>query len=106
MEAEQKERKRPRLPRFKSREEEAEFWDTHDSTEFEWRPARIKIAEKVQHPFSVPLEMHILTRLIDTARAHEVGVGTFAAQLIADGLDRIDAAAGTPAAEKHASEPR
>ena len=26
-----------RLPRFRSIEEEAEFWDTHDSTEFDWR---------------------------------------------------------------------
>lgn len=101
MEAEQKERKRPRLPRFKSREEEAEFWDTHDSTEFEWRPARIKISENVQHTFSVPLEMDVLTRLIDTARAHEVGVGTFAAQLIAEGLDRLDDATVTADNERH-----
>lgn len=50
------------LPRFKSREEEAGFWDTHDSTEFEWRPARIKIAEKVRHTFGVPLEMDVSSR--------------------------------------------
>lgn len=100
MKEEQKERQRPRIPRFKSREEEAEFWDTHDSTEFDWRPTRLRFAEKVQHVFSVPLEIHVLTRLIDTARAHEVGVGAFAAKLISDGLDRLGAEPAPPPNEK------
>lgn len=93
---------RPSIPRFKSREEEAEFWDTHDSTEFEhlWRPVRMKVAERIQHVFSVPLERDVLTRLIETSRVVEVGAGALAAKLIAEGLDRMDATTARAAGKK------
>ena len=37
---------RSRIPDFASLEEEAEFWDTHDSTEFEdeWEPVDLEVA--------------------------------------------------------------
>ena len=84
---------RPRIPQFKSREEEAEFWDTHDFTEFESlrRPARLKVAEKIQNVFSVPLERDVLTRLVETSRSKRINIGALAAQLIAEGLERMDA---------------
>jgi len=93
---------RPRIPRFRSREEEAEFWDTHDSTEFEsfWRPVRMKVAGEIQHVFSVPMDRDLLTRLIDTSRAAGVGAGALAAKLIAEGLDRMAPPSGQPAARK------
>lgn len=89
---------RPRIPRFRSREEEAEFWDTHDSTEFEhlWRPVRMKVAEEIQHVFSVPMERDLLTRLIETSRAAGVGAGVLAAKLIAEGLDRMSPSSAVP----------
>jgi hypothetical protein len=37
-----------KIPRFKSRQEEAEFWDTHDTTEFEdeFVEVHIKVASR------------------------------------------------------------
>lgn len=44
-----------RIPDFASREEEAEFWDTHDITEFldELTPVKVRIAK----PLSVKVEV-------------------------------------------------
>ena len=90
---EQVSKARPRIPRFKSRHEEAEFWDTHDLTEFEslWRPARLKVADRIQHVFMVPLERDVLTRLIETSRKTDMNLNALAARLIAEGLDRMGA---------------
>lgn len=84
---------RSRIPTFKTREEAAEFWDTHDFTEFEseWRPARVKVAEKIQHVLSIPLERDVLTHLIETSRARGIGLDELAARLIAEGLERMRA---------------
>lgn len=91
-----------RIPRLRSYEEEAEFWDTHDSTEFEhlFRPARIKLADHIGHELVVPLERNVLTRLIETSRATGIGIGTLAAKLIADGLDRMDPPKAQASAKK------
>lgn len=82
---------KPRIPRFRSREEEAEFWDTHDSTEFDWRPVRMKVAPDLRHVLGVELESDVLTRLIETSRARGMGLNAFTTQLIVDGLDRMGA---------------
>ncbi|HZU68266.1 MAG TPA: CopG family antitoxin [Ktedonobacteraceae bacterium] len=44
-----------RIPDFASREEEAEFWDTHDFTEFldELTPTKVRVAK----PLSVKVEV-------------------------------------------------
>ena len=90
MTAEQSAGTRTRIPRFRTREEAAEFWDAHDFTEFEdeWRPARLKVAKELRHVLAVPLPREVLTQLIETSRARGVGVTALAAQLIADGLGR------------------
>jgi hypothetical protein len=93
MEKEPKTAQRPRIPRFKSIEEEAEFWDTHDSTEFEhlFRPTRLRFAEKVEHVFSVPLDPPVLDLLIQVAHATGEPSGALAARLITEGLERTGA---------------
>lgn len=90
-----------RTPRFKSYEEEAEFWDTHDSAEFEseLKPTRVKIADKIQHVLMVPLERPVLDRLVATSRAEGAPLTDLAARLIAEGLDRMDAP-GVPSSPK------
>jgi hypothetical protein len=88
---------RTQIPRFKSREEAAAFWDTHDSTEFEseFRPARVTVAEDVQHKLAVPLDRETLTRLVELGRARGVGPATLAAQLIAEGVNLLSTAEAT-----------
>ena len=91
MDKEQSPKPGPRIPRFRSREEEAEFWDTHDSTEFDWRPVRMKVAKDLQHVLGIRIERDLLTRLIDTSRARGVGLNDFTTGLISEGLDRMGA---------------
>ncbi len=95
-------RTRSRLPRFKSIEEEAEFWDTHDSTEFEaeFKPTRVKFADKIEHVLMVPLERDVLDRLVVISRDRGIPVTELAAKFIADGLEGLDGQPGKPAAKK------
>jgi hypothetical protein len=82
-----------RIPRFKTREVAAHFWDTHDLTEFEdqWRTARLKVAEKIQNVLSIDIEGGLLDRLINTSRDRGVGLNELATGLISEGLDRMGA---------------
>lgn len=91
-----------RIPRFRSLEEEAEFWDTHDSTEFEdqFRPTRLRFAADLQHVLGIALDPKLIDRLADSARGHGIGLDKLAAQLIEEGLDRLDAADAAPTAAK------
>lgn len=45
-----KEQKKSRIPEFKSIEEEAEFWDTHDITDFldELEPAEFELSPELR----------------------------------------------------------
>ena len=102
MKDEKSNEKPKRLPRFRSIEEEAEFWDTHDSTEFEhlFRPTRVRFAEHVEHILSVPLDPRVIDRLARMGRESGLGLNKVVAQLIAEGLERLDTAKEKPAAMK------
>jgi len=81
--AEQKDHKRrptkSRIPRFKSIEEEAEFCDTHSTSEFEdeCEPVEnvrfVVTRSQVQKPITVRLPEDILSALSN--QAHEQGIG-------------------------------
>jgi hypothetical protein len=47
-----------RIPEFRSREEEAEFWDTHDVTDYldELRPVRVRATPNLVQGMTVRLE--------------------------------------------------
>lgn len=47
-----------RIPAFHSVEEEAEFWDTHDTTDFddEFGEGTLKISPEFRHVFRLPFE--------------------------------------------------
>ena len=82
-----------RLPRFRSHEEEAEFWDTHDSTEFEhlFRPTRVKVADNLRHVLGIPMEPEVIDRLLHAGRQQGISWTLLAAKLISEGLDRMGA---------------
>jgi hypothetical protein len=64
-----------RIPNFATREEEAEFWDTHDTTDFEdeMKPVKVTFAKNLSEPLSIRLDPDTLAQL--RARAHEKGIG-------------------------------
>lgn len=50
-----REPERGRIPEFKSIQEEAEFWDTHDFTDYQegFTPVRVRFAEKLSEGASL-----------------------------------------------------
>lgn len=87
-----------RLPRFRSVEEEAEFWDAHDSAEFEhlFRPTRVRFAEKVQHVLRVPLDISIIGQLDRIGQTLGIGPSELAAQLIGEGIEKLEVECSPP----------
>jgi len=52
-----------RIPEFKSIEEEAEFWDTHDTTEFEeeFKPVTVRFAKNLSEGLTIRLDPQALS---------------------------------------------
>ena len=96
-----------RIPDFKNREEEAEFWDTHEFTDFldESWPVEIEVSQalrdrveararaEVQNGLIVPLNQEVRDEL--SRRADERGIGPAAlARLWIEERLRAERAAG------------
>jgi hypothetical protein len=54
-----------RIPKFKTYEEEANFWDTHSSEEFsdEFKPVQVKFRRPLRMRLAVPLEQSTIKEL-------------------------------------------
>lgn len=80
-----------RIPVFDSLEEEAEFWDTHDSTEFEeeFTPVDWEISE-VRSRFFLRAEVDraTLRRVRELARGRGLTSDELVGRWVADGLAR------------------
>src|SRR5947209_1683534 len=63
------------IPAFHSIEEEAEFWDTHDTTEFEdeFTPVKVRFAKNLSEGFKVRFDPETANEI--RIYAHEKGVG-------------------------------
>ncbi len=81
---------RSRIPRFKTRAEEAEFWDTHDTTEFEdeFTEVKIKVARPLVHILGVRLEAKTITELGEIGRKKGLGASTLARMWLLERLDK------------------
>lgn len=64
-----------RIPIFKSVEEEAEFWDTHDTTDFEeeFKPVKVRFAKNLSQGLTIRLDPETLEKL--RREANEKGIG-------------------------------
>jgi predicted DNA binding CopG/RHH family protein len=64
-----------RVPIFKSREEEAAFWDTHDVADYwdDLKPVRVRFAKNLSQGITIRLDPETLAVL--RSRAHEQGLG-------------------------------
>jgi predicted DNA binding CopG/RHH family protein len=64
-----------RIPAFGSIKEEADFWDTHDTTDFEgeFKPAKVVVARKLEHVLAVRFDGQTLAELQE--RASRKGIG-------------------------------
>jgi hypothetical protein len=63
--------KKGRMPEFSSLEEEAEFWDTHDTTDYEddFRPVKVLFSRNLSEGITVRFDPETLAKSITLAPA-------------------------------------
>jgi len=95
--------KQSRIPEFASVEDEAEFWDTHDITDFldELTPVRVKFAKNLSQGISVRLDPATTLKLRAEAAKKGIGPTTLVRMWVIENLRALDEAkrAGS---ERHA----
>jgi hypothetical protein len=81
---------RSRIPRFKSREEEAQFWETHSTTEFEdeFEEVKLKVARPLGHILAVRMDARTIDRLAELGRAKGLGPSTLARMWLLERLEQ------------------
>jgi hypothetical protein len=64
-----------RIPEFKNREEEAEWFDTHDMADYqdEFKTVKVRFAKNLSEGLNIRLDKETLARLREIA--HEKGIG-------------------------------
>ena len=84
------EKKSRAIPEFKSIEEEAEFWDKHDTTEFEdsFKPVRVRFAKNLSQGITVRLDPETLAELRSLATEMGIGPTTLARMWILEQMRR------------------
>ena len=87
--------KRP-IPRFTTREEEAEFWDTHDFTDYwdELEPANMVASPNLASSILAPLDGDSLSQIYQHGDAKGVDAETLARAWILERLRGVGPWAG------------
>ncbi len=90
--------KKPRIPTFNSREEEARFWDTHDTADFEdeFEPVNVSFARNLSQGITVRFTPETLETLRATAKRKGIGPTTLARMWILERLEAIDQGTAAP----------
>lgn len=85
-----------KVPVFKSRKEEAEFWDTHSPLDFPdyWEDTEVEVEKPLRHEvvLSVRLDEDTLRKMEDLAGRRHIGKSTLARMLIIEGLEKLSKA--------------
>jgi|BarGraNGADG00212_1021973.scaffolds.fasta_scaffold54610_2 predicted DNA binding CopG/RHH family protein len=89
-----------RIPEFTSREEEAQWFDTHDMADYqdEFKTVRARFARNLSEGLNIRLDKETLERL--RARAKEMGIGptTLARMWILEHVQELERRERTPRA--------
>lgn len=69
-----------KIPKFKTYEEEAHFWDTHSIADFrrEFRKTKVKVSKPLKLTFTVRLDDHTVDQLDRVAKEKGIGPRTLA----------------------------
>lgn len=85
--------KKSRIPDFKSYEEEANFWDTHDITDFEDETKDVEIIFDLNKPkeetLVVRLQKNLKEKLEKLAQRRGVSLSTLARILLTERLQTV-----------------
>lgn len=76
------------IPAFKSREEEAEFWDTHDFADYwgEGTPVEVRFAEHLSDGITIRLDTETMQRLEQEARERGIRAHALVTQWVMERL--------------------
>jgi hypothetical protein len=76
------------IPQFKSREEEAEFWDTHDLADYwdDFKPVKVRFAKNLSEGITIRFDPETLEQLRGEARKKGIGPTTLARMWILERL--------------------
>jgi hypothetical protein len=79
-----------RIPEFASRQEEAEFWDTHDITDYldELTPVKVRFARNLSEGITIRFDPETLVSLRQQARKKGIGPTTLARMWILERLQQ------------------
>jgi predicted DNA binding CopG/RHH family protein len=84
-------KKLKKMPAFKSYEEEAEFWDTHNIREYdEFETVELEVDKNLFHTLSIRLNTEILTKLKKRAEKKGLGVTTFIRMWLREHLEEVE----------------
>ncbi len=88
--------KKSRIPEFKSVEQEAEFWDTHDLADYwdEFKPVRVRVVKNLSEPLTIRLDPETLSELRSRAKQKGIGPTTLARMWV---LERLQGEKDRPA---------
>lgn len=77
------------LPEFQSREEMAEFWDTHDFTDYmdEFKPAKVRFAKNLSEGITIRFDPQTLAELRSRAKKQGIGPTTLARMWVLERLE-------------------
>ena len=93
-----KRQKQTEVPTFNSPEEEAEFWDTHDTADIEdeFEPTEVRFAKNLSQGITVRFTAETLETLRATAQRKGIGPTTLARMWILERLEAIDRGTAAP----------
>ena len=74
------------VPDFKNRQEMAEWFDTHDMTEYDFKPVRVRFAKNLSEPLNIRLDPESMTELRTIAHNKGIGPTTLARMWIKEHL--------------------
>jgi predicted DNA binding CopG/RHH family protein len=82
------------IPEFANYQEEAEFWDTHDTTDFEdeFKPVRVRFAKNLSEGITIRLDQATLQKVRQVARDKGIGPTTLMRIWIMERLEELQAA--------------
>jgi hypothetical protein len=94
--SERKMRPKEPIPEFRSREEEAAFWDTHDLADYwdEWTPVKVRFAKNLSEGITVRFDPETMRALRTQAKRKGVGPTTLIRMWV---LERLQGKPAPPA---------
>ncbi len=80
-----------RIPEFKSREEEAEFWDTHSFADYwdEFKPVEVQFAKNLSEGLTIRLDPQTIAEVRSLAKEQGIGPTTLMRMWVLERLRNI-----------------